>query len=45
MDILLTMTRIQNARRAMVHAQNPKFRDYWCKVADTLQSKMVEKYG
>ena len=45
MDILLTMTRIQNARRAMVRAQNPWFRNYWCKVADTLQAKMAAKYG
>jgi hypothetical protein len=45
MDILLTMTRIQNARRAMVRAQNPWFRNYWCKVADTLQAQLVEKYG
>lgn len=45
MDIQLTMTRIQNARRAMVHAQNPWFRNYWREVADTLQAKMVAKYG
>jgi hypothetical protein len=45
MDILLTMTRIQNARRAMVRAQNPWFRNYWREVADTLQANLVEKYG
>jgi hypothetical protein len=45
MDIQLTMTRIQNARRAMVRAQNPQFRNYWCEVADTLQAQLVEKYG
>jgi hypothetical protein len=45
MDIQLTMQRIQNARRAMVYAQNPWFRNYWREVADTLQAKMVAKYG
>lgn len=45
MDIQLTMTRIQNARRAMVYAQNPWFRNYWREVADTLHAKMVAKYG
>ncbi len=45
MDIQQTMTRIQNARRAMVRAQNPWFRNYWCEVADTLHAKMVAKYG
>jgi hypothetical protein len=45
MDIQLTMKRIQDARRAMVYAQNPWFRNYWCKVADTLHAKMVAEYG
>lgn len=45
MDIQLTMQRIINARRAMVMAQNPWFRNYWRNVADTLHAKMVEKYG
>ena len=45
MDIQLTMIRIQNARRAMVRAQNPQFRALWNNVAETLQSKLVEKYG
>lgn len=45
MDIQLTMQRIQNARRAMVRAQNPWFRNYWNDVANTLQEKLVEKYG
>ena len=45
MDIRLTMQRIQNARRAMVRAQNPWFRNYWNDVANTLQEKLVEKYG
>jgi len=45
MDIQLTMTRIQAARRAMVRAQNPWFRNYWREVADTLQAKMVKEYG
>lgn len=45
MDIQLTMKRIQNARRAMVRAQNPWFRNYWNKVADDLFAKLVETYG
>lgn len=45
MDIQLTMKRIQNARRAMVRAQNPWFRTYWDKVANELHTKMVETYG
>lgn len=45
MNIQLTMKRIQNARRAMVRAQNPKFRAFWNNVAETLQSQLVEKYG
>ena len=40
MDIQLTMERIQNARRAMVRAQNPKFRKLWDKVANDLFAKM-----
>lgn len=45
MDIQLTMQRIQNARRAMVRAQNPWFRNYWNEVAETLQSQLVKKYN
>ena len=45
MDIQLTMERIQNARRAMVRAQNPKFRAYWNDVADTLEQGMRSTYG
>jgi hypothetical protein len=45
MSVQLYMTRIQNARRAMVRAQNPQFRAFWNKVADTLQTQMVEQYG
>ena len=45
MSVLLYMTRIQNARRAMVRAQNPWFRQYWKDVADTLHERMVEQYG
>jgi hypothetical protein len=45
MDIQLIMERIQNARRAMVRAQNPWFRNYWREVADTLHANMVAKYG
>jgi len=36
MDIQLQMERIQNARRAMVRAQNPKFRAFWDDVANKL---------
>ena len=39
MDIQLTMERIQNARRAMVRAQNPKFRKLWDDVANELFAK------
>ena len=45
MNTHLTMTRIQNARRAMVRAQNPWFRNYWGEVADTLQAQLVESHG
>lgn len=44
MDIQLTMTRIQNARRAMVRAHNPKFRAYWNNVAEALHSQLVQTY-
>ena len=40
MDIQLTMERIQNARRAMVRAQNPKFRKLWDDVANDLFAKL-----
>jgi len=40
MDIQLTMERIQNARRAMVRAQNPKFRKLWDDVANELFSQL-----
>lgn len=40
MDIQLTMTRIQNARRAMVRAQNPEFRKFWDNVANELFAKL-----
>lgn len=40
MDIQLTMERIQNARRAMVRAQNPKFRKLWDDVANELFDKL-----
>ena len=45
MNIQLTMKRIQNARRAMVRAHNPNFRAFWDKVATSLETKLVEKYG
>ncbi len=41
MDIQLTMERIQNARRAMVRAQNPEFRKLWDEVATKLFEDMV----
>jgi len=40
MDIQITMERIQNARRAMVRAQNPKFRKLWDDVANELFAKL-----
>jgi len=40
MDIQLQMERIQNARRAMVRAQNPKFRKFWDDVANELFAKL-----
>jgi len=40
MDNGLTMQRIQNARRAMVRAQNPKFRKLWDDVANELFDKL-----
>lgn len=40
MDIQLTMERIQNARRAMVRAQNPEFRKLWDNVANELFAKL-----
>jgi hypothetical protein len=36
MDIQLRMERIQNARRAMVRAHNPKFRALWDDIANKL---------
>lgn len=41
MDIQLQMARIQNARRAMVRAENPKFRKLWDEVATKLFEDMV----
>jgi antirestriction protein ArdC len=43
-DIVLLMERIQNARRAMVRAQNPKFRTLWADIADKLFDEL-EGYG
>jgi hypothetical protein len=40
MDIQMTMERIQNARRAMVRAHNPKFRKLWDDVANELFAKL-----
>lgn len=40
MDIQLTMERIQNARRAMVRAQNPEFRKLWDDVANKLFAEL-----
>lgn len=45
MNIQLTMKRIQNARRAMVRAENPWFRNYWDNVANALQEQLVKTYG
>lgn len=36
MDIAQQLERIQNARMAMLRAQNPKFKDLWFHVADKL---------
>ncbi len=36
MDIELQYERIQNARLAMIRAQNPKFKDLWFNVVDKL---------
>jgi antirestriction protein ArdC len=44
MDIQLQMERIQNARRAMVRAQNPKFRKLWDDIANKLFAEL-EDYG
>jgi antirestriction protein ArdC len=43
-DTVLQMERIQNARRAMVRAQNPKFRTLWADIADKLFDEL-EGYG
>lgn len=43
MDIQKTMHRIQQARRAMVRAQNPEFRKLWDKVANDLFAEMEDK--
>ena len=43
-DTVLQMERIQNARRAMVRAQNPKFRTLWSDIADKLFAEL-EGYG
>ena len=44
MDIQLQMERIQNARRAMVRAQNPEFRKLWDDIANKLFAEL-EDYG
>lgn len=33
----LTLRRIVKARRAMMNAQNPKFKEYWARVVEELQ--------
>jgi hypothetical protein len=43
-DAVLQMERIQNARRAMVRAQNPKFRELWDDIANKLFAEL-EGYG
>ena len=43
-DTVLQMERIQNARRAMVRAQNPKFRTLWADIADKLFAELKD-YG
>ena len=43
MDIQKTMARIQQARRAMVRAQNPAFRKLWDDVANKLFAEMEDK--
>ena len=43
-DTVLQMERIQNARRAMVRAQNPKFRALWDNIANNLFAE-IENYG
>ncbi len=40
MDIQLQMERIQNARRAMVRAQNPEFRKLWDDIANKLFAEL-----
>ena len=40
MNTQLTMERIQNARRAMVRAKNPKFRAFWDDVANKLFAEL-----
>jgi antirestriction protein ArdC len=44
MDIRLQMERIQNARRAMVRAQNPQFRELWDNIANKLFADL-EQHG
>lgn len=41
----LTIRRINKARRAMMRAQNPKFRLFWYNVMETLQSQLVPENG
>lgn len=44
-DNVLTIQRINKARRAMMRAENPKFRLFWYNVMETLQSQMVPENG
>lgn len=41
----LTIQRITKARRAMMRAQNPKFRELWHSVALALQADVVPTDG
>lgn len=45
MSVQHYMKSIQNARRAMVRAHNPKFRQLWSDIADKLHLEMVRIYG
>lgn len=41
----LTLQRITKARRAMMRAQNPKFRKLWHSIAMSLQAEVVPTDG
>lgn len=41
----LTIQRINKARRAMMRAQNPKFRKLWYSIAMSLQADVVPTDG